>query len=49
MFRYIADGPRADRASGAARRWDCRFRSFLKHERMSLAVQMAADFHQSRD
>ena len=47
MFRNLADGPRA---SGAARhRLDRRFRAFLKHDRLSLALQMATVHHLSRD
>ena len=50
MFRNPADGLRADRASGAARcRQYRRLRAFLKHERVSLAMQLATVYHYSRD
>ena len=51
MFRNPADGLRADRASGtvgaARRRRDRRLRAFLKHERMSVAMNMATVQHHS--
>ena len=51
MFRNPADGLRADRAPGtvgaARRRRDRRLRAFLKHERMSVAMNMATVQHHS--
>ena len=51
MFRDPADGLRADRAPGtvgaACRRRDRRLRAFLKHERMSVAMNMATIQHHS--
>ena len=51
MFRNQADGLRADRAPGtvgaARRRRDRRLRAFLKHERMSVAMNMATVQHHS--
>ena len=51
MFRNPADGLRADRAPGtvgaARRRRDRRLRAFLKHERMSVAMNMATIQHHS--
>ena len=51
MFRNPADGFRADRAPGtvgaARRRRDRRLRAFLKHERLSVAMNMATVQHHS--
>ena len=51
MFRNPADGLRADRAPGtvgaARRRRDRRLRAFLKHERLSVAMNMATVQHHS--
>ena len=51
MFRNPADGLRADPAPGtvgaARRRRDRRLRAFLKHERLSVAMNMATVQHHS--
>ena len=51
MFPNPADGLRADRAPGtvgaARRRRDRRFRAFLKHERLAVAMNMATTHHHS--
>ena len=48
MFRNLADGLCADRVSGAARRRrDRRLRAFLKHERMTMAMNAASVSHHS--
>ena len=51
MSQNLADGLRADRAPGtvgaARRRRDRRLRAFLKHERMSVAMNMATVQHHS--
>ena len=51
MFRKTADGLRADRAPGtvgaARRRRDRRLFAFLKHERLSVAMNMATVQHHS--
>ena len=48
MFRNLADGLCAARVSGAARRRrDRRQRAFLKHERISVAVNLATVRHHS--
>ena len=51
MFQNPADGLCADRAPGtvgaARRRRDRRLRAFLKHERMTVAMNMAAIQHHS--
>ena len=51
MFRNLADGLRADRAPGtvgaARRRRDRRLRAFLKHERLTVAMNLATVQHHS--
>ena len=48
MFGDLANGLCADRVSGAARRHrDRRLRAFLKHERMTVAMNVASVSHHS--
>ena len=51
MSQNLADGLRADRAPGtvgeARRRRDRRLRAFLKHERMTVAMNLATVQHHS--
>ena len=48
MFRNLADGLCADLVSGAARRRrDRGLRAFLKHERMTVAMNLASVSHHS--
>ena len=51
MFQNLADGLRADRAPGtvgaARRRRDRRLRAFLKHERLTVAMNLATIQHHS--
>ena len=51
MFQNLADSSRADRAHGTAaaahRRRDRRLRAFLKHERMTVAMNLATIQHHS--
>ena len=53
MFRNPADGFCADRAHGssgsAKRRRERRLRAMLRHERQTVAMELAAALHQSRD
>ena len=51
MFQHLADSSRADRAQGtvgaARRRRNRRLRAFLKHERMTVAMNLATIQHHS--
>ena len=50
MIHNPADGSCAERANGAAkRRRERRLRSWLRHERMTVAAELAAALHHSRD
>ena len=52
MIQNPADGSCADRALGsgsARRRKECGLRSFLRHERMTVRMEVAAAMHHSRD